>query len=373
MGYESDIALEKAYKAYQDAIESQEDISGAFSDYKKAYEKSGAEQPLRDEMEQLAQQLETISYARLQTPFDVTGRGFNPKYEIQEAEIEAKMEKKWPGWYQGYLDWKIYQLTGGQPRWYRELKEHAATVLDLVAQLLPLLPYARGAASSVRPWVPAPGRAPAPPPVRTLPPVRPLPWVPAPGAPQPAPQPGVHSEVPGGFNRFGPTKTATPTVTVPAVPSVTMPVSEWWKSRTTAPPGFSPVPTGYSTTQGGGQVWTHPETGQKWVPSVDVRSYVPVKLWPTPFRSYTPTPTPTPSPAPPSGPTPAPSEPTSMAPPIVSSGANRCPPGQFWDGRECRGSIGRMPGAIPGGISGGASPPPRPTGRIMGWPFGVRS
>lgn len=47
-------------------------------------------------------------------------------------------------------------------------------------------------------------------------------------------------------------------------------------------------------------------------------------------------------------PTPIPGTP----PPVASTA---CPPGQFWDGRQCRGSIGPMPGGIPGGESQGAA------------------
>lgn len=39
-------------------------------------------------------------------------------------------------------------------------------------------------------------------------------------------------------------------------------------------------------------------------------------------------------------------------PPVESA---MCPPGQFWDGRMCRGSIGPMPGGVPGGGTQGAA------------------
>lgn len=49
-----------------------------------------------------------------------------------------------------------------------------------------------------------------------------------------------------------------------------------------------------------------------------------------------------------------------------AGGSGQCPPGQFWDGRQCRGSIGQMPGGIPEGSTetpGGVSFP----GLTMGY------
>lgn len=50
---------------------------------------------------------------------------------------------------------------------------------------------------------------------------------------------------------------------------------------------------------------------------------------------------------------PAPMEiprPGAFLPPLqLSPGPGQCPPGQFWDGLQCRGSVGQMPG-IPGGM-----------------------
>lgn len=46
--------------------------------------------------------------------------------------------------------------------------------------------------------------------------------------------------------------------------------------------------------------------------------------------------------------TPAAPLPGTTPPPVAST---QCPPGQFWDGRQCRGSVGPMPGGVPGGGS----------------------
>lgn len=50
----------------------------------------------------------------------------------------------------------------------------------------------------------------------------------------------------------------------------------------------------------------------------------------------------------------APSEPAPVA--TQGAGSNQCPQGQFWDGVQCRGSIGPMPGGIPGGLTAAPGP-----------------
>lgn len=357
MGYASDAAVSAAYNRYQDAFKSgnQSDINGAFSDYKAAADKAAAEQPLRDQMEDMAKQVQDSVMTQANAPFLVTANR-NPTFDKEAAKAReemliAKMEKTWPGWYQGYLDWKVYQYTGGQPEWYRNLKEGAASALEVAMDVLPFLPYIRGAGGMIRPWVPTPGRSPVPTP-----------------APRPAPTPSLP----------------------PARPMVpTTAAGQWWQNREQPPP---PVATPSAS-----QVWQRYNqaiqsqgasmpSAPPMVPSVDVRSLppmsvrqaIPIQTWfggqrpgelqfkpaitapPSQMvpsidtRTFQPQPQPT-------GMAPAPSAPettTAMAPPPVATpsggggGAGQCPPGQFWDGRQCRGSVSMPAGGVPGGAPG---------------------
>jgi hypothetical protein len=129
--YASENSLVTAQKAYQDAFASRDQarIDKAFDEYKKAYDAYQEEGPVREELEKLDYDSMTA---------------LHQQNEERYKELVAKMEDLWPGWHKAHLDWKVYQVTGGQPEWYRKLKEGAASTFNVALQVAPLIPAARG-------------------------------------------------------------------------------------------------------------------------------------------------------------------------------------------------------------------------------------
>jgi hypothetical protein len=302
MGYESENALSDTWLEYLDSQKrgDTDEMTDAFYRYRKAHEKNESEKPLREKMEKMAEEqernvIEMATSPDLSWPWTLAER--------RSRELSKKMEATWPGWYRGYLDHKVYTLTGGQPELYRNLKEASATALGLALQLAPFLSYGRGLRPSIRPWVPTPGRAPAR-----------LPVTPS----------------------VSPVRPSVVTPSQPPVPTTFM--EQWWQNRQKMGPTLGPsVPTSSSSKE----VW---------------RAYN-ERVTSAPTAPFTETRRPTPTPA--VLPQMTVPQPTSMAPPPVAAGGGapgpgNCPAGQFWNGSTCRGAVASMPGGIPTGGGGPA-------------------
>lgn len=308
--YDTEERLNKAYKDYQKEAKNRQSsaLKDRFAKYQFALEDYLQEAPLRA-------QLESLAHDQIQAMADLATTSGTIQASIKKKVEErgAEMERLWPGWYQAHLAWDVYWITGGEPDWYRELKAKAASVLDLALQLAPLLPYAKGAVRQVQSRCPGLTARPAPVLPRTVPVAPPM-------KPEPFPS-------------------------IPTAPTVSS--EEVWRryNRAVLEPARVPQPTGLP-----------PMRPIQSVPIQDINGGVrpgelqfkpaitspPSTVLP-PFRPLVPTVVPTPSP---------------------TSQGYQCPPGQFWDGRQCRGSVTSLP-TLPGGLpSGGAVP-----FTMSGYPF----
>lgn len=143
--YESEHNLATTYAAYMDAFKTGDKAKTetAFAAYRDAYDAYNEETPLRTELERIADEVR-MNYSSGDLP------GAKEAHRIwMQGRLDA-MEKLWLGWYKAHLDWEMYQYTGGQPEWHRNLKESGASLLDIALQVLPFLPYVKGAAVATR-------------------------------------------------------------------------------------------------------------------------------------------------------------------------------------------------------------------------------
>lgn len=333
MQYPTEGVLNKAYAAYEDARKGgdRDKIEAAFIDYRDAYDAYNKETPL-------ANKLELIAY---EVGHDSTSAftGGAEGYRDRQKERIDMMEKLWPDWYKSRLEWGILSVTGGQPEWYLKLKEGAWTLVDLAMQIAPFLPYARGAAGAVRPFVLTPGRSMQ----------FPMPGVVSPGIPKmraPAPTSKTiwqrynqQLQYPSGAPAVPSIDTSPmpslPTMTAPTPVPVPTPGGQWWQQREIKAAPALPSKTLW---QRYNQQLQFPSLAPA-VPSIDTRS-IPTSMQPQPMT------------------VPQQAQPTSMAPQVEtqSAGGGQCPPGQFPDGQGgCRSSVSSVPG-IPGGIPTGGAP-----------------
>jgi hypothetical protein len=306
--YTSDEELAKAEKAYSDISKtgSKSEVEKAYAKYKDAYEKVLEELADRAKLEKLAEEQSS----------DIMGddpKGFNKRLKDRAGQ----MEKIWPGWYDSHLAWKIYESTGGQPKWYRDMLDAGATAANIALQLF-LLKQQAGV-SFKRPSIPTWGR-PA------------TPSIPKPVVPS-MPKPAVPSM---------PTSPVRPTV-----PSVE-PGPRWVKTPPTWP---------MDRRQHG--EWIHPETGERYMLKSDVDAwrmqqqqpppvltpggqFVPKSSYPPGYGPYEPKP--------------QSKVQTPDRPAVATCDTSK---GQFYDPQtgQCRGSISTFPGGMPGDFGGAASMP----------------
>lgn len=330
--YDTEERLNKAYKDYQKEAKNRKSsaLKDRFAKYQFALEDYLEEAPLRAELESLAQD-------QIQAMVDLASTSGKIQASIKKKVEErgAEMERLWPGWYKAKLDWDIYQITGGQPDWYRELKGAAATLLDLALQLAPLLPYAKGAASQARYRCPGLTARPLPVLPRSVP-------VPPPMKPEPFPS-------------------------IPAAPTVSS--EDVWRAynRPVLQPARIPQPAGLPTMAPSQKIPIQDIYGGQRPGELQFKPAItaPPSTMLPPFRPLVPTVAPTPSPTEfvpgsdvqkfritPQGPVPVPMTEHAPAP---TSQVPQCPPGQFWDGRQCRGSVTSLP-SLPGSLPTGAVP-----------------
>lgn len=374
----------KAKEAWEEAKKKgdQKDMEEAYRKYKEAFDKNQEENPLRAYMEQLAKKIEDET---LNHP-DPSDYGYKEAQDRIKATQE-QMEGLWPGWYKAHLDWLVFKATGGQPQWYLDLKDTASTLLDIVLQVAPVVSQFRGMMpGSFRSPVPTPGGAPrapvptpggTPKPVPTAPPswlkllrkdcgprpvfVEPFPsrqtlpasklTIPPPPPPVPTPTPNPYImkpqpepvATPSPIRLNVPVPTPVPTLTPTPVPT-----------PSGAPPGFA-VPPPQVTMPSGLRPWVD-TSGQRYYPITDIQEAarnMPTLTVPQPpgmpYNWRT-----SPPPVRPPVATESPSIPRGILTPPqpTSQGPGNCPPGQFWDGRQCRGAIANIPG-LPGLINAG--------------------
>jgi hypothetical protein len=384
--YATENSLVTAQKAYQDAFASRDQarIDKAFDEYKKAYDAYQEEGPVREELEKLnAENREDILQSSGRK--DIQGR---------MKDREARMEDLWPGWYKAHLDWEVYNATGGQPDWYRKLKEGASSTLNLALQVSPLIPAARGIRIPSRTSAP-PARPPVATPSVAVPKTMPV-AAPVPPSMQPAVPPVPGQRVPvvtpsgRGPKVVHPHPGSPPTeykmhpdesskefikrtfATDRARREAGLPVNfgEWeeryLKWMSTASPGqiremetyAHPPPKGLMPAGPAPSVWPYkPEMTYPYsrvFPSVVPESPLPTSAPNIPSM---------PAPQAPSlyrpGSAPQSKAPESERAPVAST---MCPAGQFWDGTKCRGAVdpsaaGLISAAGGLGPSGGAQMP----------------
>lgn len=375
--YTSDEELAKAEKAYSDISKtgSKSEVEKAYAKYKDAYEKVLEELADRAKLEKLAEEQNS----------DVMGddpKGFNKRLKDRAGQ----MEKIWPGWYDSHLAWKIYESTGGQPKWYRDMLDAGATAANIALQLF-LLKQQSGV-NFKRPSIPTGGRPatpsvpkPAVPYVPTLPPVRP-----------PVPTvvvPPTWVKPPPGY----PKEHAVRWWVHPQTKEMYMEksVAEGWLRSQQKPPVITP-----SSPTGGRPPVITPSASKGYAPAGDAirppsREYptptLPTKVreswpgWSSPFEKLPPliprgydhllkdefkyihdipyTPTPPPPEGPPLwkfGPAPQSKVVEPDRPSVATCDTSK---GQFYDPQtgQCRGSISTFPGGMPGDFGGAASMP----------------